>query len=711
MRVALVGCGKIAFWHVSALKHAPGVDIVAVCDRNKDLAERIAVLAGGASVYTDFAELLRQERPGAVHVLTPPNTHAPLAIQAMEAGCHVMVEKPFALSTAEVDTMQTAAQRHGVRLCAVHNYLYKPSIARARELVASGAIGDVVHVDGFYGLSGEGGSYAGAGGRTHWAFQLPGGAFTNFLPHLLYLQLAFLKHVDAVAGVTLGYPPKPAGAAATEMTVLLQGERAAGTMTFSMRTSPYAKFVDIYGTKGIVHADLVREVCTVHKNWQLPRMLTKVLYNLEDSVQLTTGTIANTFGVLSGSLKNMPGLHVLVHEFYESIRTNSTPPIDAEDSRHLVEVMEKVWDRTRELEQPAPAPTAPQAPQEPQTDAERRVAAAGIPDKVLVTGATGFLGHRLVAALARCGVEVVALVRDPGQASPELAQQATLIAGDLRDRAALETAMQGVSVVFHCAAVTTNNLPWNVHYETNVSGSEHVFAAALKAGVRQVIHVSSVVVYGVHQARSNGRITEDTPYVQNSDRWAYYLRSKLEADRLAFRYAHEHNLPVTVIRPGILYGPGGGRAPGRGLGQVGPLRLMVDGGNNHLPYTYVDNTIDCMLLAAITPEAIGQAYNVVDEPQLRLHDVASKSMAITGEHANMVPVPSALLTGAASYFEAKQKRANSDIPPKLSNYVVHSIKRDVVYDTGKARRELGWTPVVTLEEGMRRTHQANEGAG
>jgi nucleoside-diphosphate-sugar epimerase len=77
----------------------------------------------------------------------------------------------------------------------------------------------------------------------------------------------------------------------------------------------------------------------------------------------------------------------------------------------------------------------------------------------------------------------------------------------------------------------------------------------------------------------------------------------------------------------------------------------------------------------------------------------------------MVPVPSALLTGAASYFEAKQKRANSDIPPKLSNYVVHSIKRDVVYDTGKARRELDWTPAVTLEEGMRRTHQAAEDAG
>src|SRR5690606_6070880 len=138
--------------------------------------------------------------------------------------------------------------------------------------------------------SGEGGSFGGGeGGGGHWAARLPGGAFTNFLPHLIYLQREFLGEVDAVSGVAVNHghgrdePP-------TELVVLLEGRRGTGTMTFSVLAKPYAKFVDIYGTQGIVHADLVREVCTIRRQRNLPRLLMKALYNAEESAQLLTGT-------------------------------------------------------------------------------------------------------------------------------------------------------------------------------------------------------------------------------------------------------------------------------------------------------------------------------------------------------------------------------------------------------------------------------------
>jgi predicted dehydrogenase len=332
VRIALVGCGQISRAHIGAIQEVEGLEICAVCDRDRDRTRKAADLAGGAQEYSDLGELLREERPDAVHILTPPTTHSDLAIQAMEAGCHVLVEKPMAVSLEQADSMIAAARDNQVKLCTNHNYLFKPSVVKARQLVEGGAIGDVVHVHSYYGLSGEARAYTDTAGRAHWAQRLPGGAFTNFSPHLIYLQLAFLREVDSVAGVTLVHG-NGAGKPATEMDALLQGSGASGVMTISIRAKPYAKFVDIYGTKGIVHADLVREVCTIHKNRSVPRMVSKVLYNLEDSVQLATGTAANTVKVVLGRMKNMPGLQVLVREFYASIEDGRDPPVPGEEGR------------------------------------------------------------------------------------------------------------------------------------------------------------------------------------------------------------------------------------------------------------------------------------------------------------------------------------------------------------------------------------------
>src|SRR5687768_460660 len=103
MRAALIGCGTIATMHVSALQRA-GVDLVAVCDRDQQRAGQIAALAPGVRVFGDADTLLAEVQPDVVHILTPPSSHAPLAIKAAEAGTHALIEKPVALSTPEADT-------------------------------------------------------------------------------------------------------------------------------------------------------------------------------------------------------------------------------------------------------------------------------------------------------------------------------------------------------------------------------------------------------------------------------------------------------------------------------------------------------------------------------------------------------------------------------------------------------------------------------
>src|SRR5690349_13933191 len=116
MRVAIVGCGQFSRMHVCAVQEVKGLEIVAVCDQDQWRAKEVAGLTRGAQAYGDLTALLQQEHPDVVHVLTPPRTHASLAIQAMQAGCHVLVEKPMALSTGEADGMIAAARENGVKL-------------------------------------------------------------------------------------------------------------------------------------------------------------------------------------------------------------------------------------------------------------------------------------------------------------------------------------------------------------------------------------------------------------------------------------------------------------------------------------------------------------------------------------------------------------------------------------------------------------------
>jgi predicted dehydrogenase len=517
VRAAVVGCGQIAGTHVSALNLLPGVEIAAFVDRDEQRARELAAGAPGASVFGDLDEMLRLARPDAVHVLTPPRTHAEIAIAAANAGCHVLVEKPMALGVAEAERMIAAADANGVTLSTSHNYLFKPSVEAARRLVEAGEIGDVIDVEVFYGVAGERSSYAGNATGSHWAWRLPGGVFTNFLPHVIYLELAFLGAIDTIHGVNLGTAPGEDGMP-TELTSLVSGEGRSGRMTVSLRTRPYVKFVDVYGTRGILRADLVREVCTIHRDRRLPGMVAKVAFSAEHAAQILAGTFRSSANVALGRWQRMHDLHLLVRDFYESIEQGRPPRVTGRDGLDMAAVLEELWERYPALGE-TPRRTPP-----PLSSVARRAGEAGtLPKRALITGATGFLGSRLAEVLLQGGTEVVALTRDRTRVSFDLEQDARIVVGTLTDEQVLADALDGVDAVFHCAAVTTNAASWETHAEANVEGTAALLRAAAAAGVSRFVHVSSVIVYGL--VPPDGRAAKESDAYGTPDVWDNYMRS------------------------------------------------------------------------------------------------------------------------------------------------------------------------------------------
>jgi predicted dehydrogenase/nucleoside-diphosphate-sugar epimerase len=701
MRVAIVGCGKISTAHIMALRQIEGLEICALCDTNEYRAKDLTEIAGTNAIYPDFGALLENEAPDVAHILTPPATHSELAIQGLEARSHILVEKPMALSVEDSDAMIEAAHKNERKLCVNHNYLFKPSIQRARDLIKAGAIGEVIYINSYYGLAGEGGAYGGKAG-SHWAWKLPGGIFTNFIPHLIYLHQEMQGSINSIGGVSLSR--LHADAPISELVVLLQGDNSSGVMGISMQTRPYAKFVDIYGTNGIIHADLVREVCTTNRVWGLPRMLSKVVFNVEDSVQLAAGTLRNSFEVALGRLPNMPGMHILLDRFYRSILSgDEDPPVSGEAGRDVVQVMQMIWEKSGGFSIAVTSKPPRKADPQPKTKVETEIASKRLlSHKVLVTGASGYLGGYLASALGRVGAEVTSLVRDPNAVSTELESNSRIVYGDLRDQSAIEAAMDGADLVFHCAAITTNKIPWRLHEEVNISGSELIFRQALKANVRRLIHVSSVMIYGMRPLPSKVPFVESDPYPQRPDKWAYYMRSKIEAEKRAMEYWESEHLPIAIMRLGILYGPEGGPLPATPLVRFGGLGITIGLGRNFMPYTYMDNAIDALLLAALSPEAEGQAFNIVDEPPITRRKALVDISRLSGERIFLLPVPALLFSGMASFLEVQRAIQGAEKPPAISRHLIRGACRNIRYDTLKARRHLCWQPEVPFEEGVRR---------
>jgi len=346
MKVGIVGGGQIATVHIPYVRSYPGADVVGLCDTNLERAKETAARFAIANTYRTLAELLERERPDVVHVVTPPQTHASLGIQAMEAGCHVFIEKPMAVDLEEAEAMDATARRRGVKLCVDHNHLFDPAFVQARGLLAQGVIGELVSVETFEGFSlgTPDNPYVQPGSADHWVHQLPGGIFQNLAPHPVYLMLAFLdppKTMHAVAQKTGRVPTS----FADELRVLVQSDNALGCFMVSLSIQPFMKYVHLYGTEGTVRVNLSTNSLTLARNRDLPRALARGMLGVDEAAQLVKGTAANAYQVARGRLRPYPGMGVLISEFYRSIADGRPAPVDGEAGREVVRVLDTVWEQ------------------------------------------------------------------------------------------------------------------------------------------------------------------------------------------------------------------------------------------------------------------------------------------------------------------------------------------------------------------------------
>jgi predicted dehydrogenase len=331
LKIALVGCGKAAEQHISEIRKLKTASLVAVCDVERLMAEQLAVRFGIANWYVDFDEMLSRERPDVVHIATPPQSHLDLAIRAVDAGCHLLVEKPLALNYEETAQIISYVEQHARKLTVGYTYYFDPVARMLRCLIAEGVVGEPVHLESFlgYNLNGPFGGVV-VSDPNHWVHQLPGKIIHNVLDHLLNKIVEFTDGsplVQAYAWEGTEMPGRNETELPDELRALLIGERVSAYVTFSARTRPIKHFLNFYGTRSAAHLDFDTSTITLDSGSALPGVLGRLASPFSEGWQHVREGGRNALRFARSQYHMFAGLNYLLSAFYESITDDLPAPI------------------------------------------------------------------------------------------------------------------------------------------------------------------------------------------------------------------------------------------------------------------------------------------------------------------------------------------------------------------------------------------------
>ncbi|MBN2186599.1 MAG: Gfo/Idh/MocA family oxidoreductase [Dehalococcoidia bacterium] len=337
LKGGIVGCGGAAsIYHMPAFRNLKGIRIVAACDRREQAALETARRFGIPRTYGDISQMLEREKLNFVDICSPPQTHFQVCMEAMEAGLHVLVEKPMAFSVSEADKMVSVSRKNEVKLCVIHNLLFTPVVQKAKHLVDSGAIGDLTGVEVKILSRGDGAISK----EEHWCHCLPGGIFGEFAPHALYLASAFLGTINSARAIAMKHSSFP-WVIADELKVMLEAENGLGAFTISCNSPRPSLTMDIFGTKRVLHLNNFAMTLIQHESgsYRIPDLL---FDELKSGLRLTTGAVSSMLRVASSRRWYEIGHRVLIRKFLESVTGNMDPPVTGEDGRETLRILEDI---------------------------------------------------------------------------------------------------------------------------------------------------------------------------------------------------------------------------------------------------------------------------------------------------------------------------------------------------------------------------------
>jgi predicted dehydrogenase len=367
LKVAIVGCGKIADSHASQILRIQGCEIVGVCDREPLMARQLQERFPINAWYGRLGDLLSETKPDVVHITTPPASHFDLAKQCLEAGCHVYVEKPFTLYAGEARRLISLAQRNGRYLTVGHDDQFRPAARRMRALIQMGYLGDgPLHMESYYGYELAQTGYAGAllGDKQHWVRKLPGKLVQNVISHGIARIAEFLK-TDSPQIMVCGFSsPFLRSKGETEIidelrVIISEEQRVTAYFTFSSQIRPSLHQFCVYGSKNGLMLNQDQETLLRLRGAKLKSYAEPFFAPVIIAKQQLGNALTNMRLFLARDFHMKSGMKYLIESFYRAITEGAPLPISYREILLTANIMDGIFVQLNANHKPVePSPLA-----------------------------------------------------------------------------------------------------------------------------------------------------------------------------------------------------------------------------------------------------------------------------------------------------------------------------------------------------------------
>ena len=356
LRVAIIGCGKIADSHAEQIQRIPDCRIVAVCDREELMAKQLFERFPIDQYFSDVHELLEKTQPDVVHITTPPQSHFELAKLCLQQNRHVYLEKPFTLNTEDAQTLIAMAEEKDLRITAGHDDQFRHAARRMRQAVANGYLGGApVHMESYYCYDlRQSGGYVAAllGDKRHWVRQLPGGLLHNIISHGI-ARIAEFLHSDAPNVVAHGFVSpflRELGEEEIidELRVIINDEnRTTAYFTFSSQMQPSLHQFRIYGPRNGLVLDQDNETLVLLRGRRYKSYAEHFVPPFVFAKQYLGNILRNGRTFLARDFQMKSGMKYLIESFYRSIVDRTPPPIPYRQIILTAWLMDRIFEQLR----------------------------------------------------------------------------------------------------------------------------------------------------------------------------------------------------------------------------------------------------------------------------------------------------------------------------------------------------------------------------
>ncbi len=351
LRVAIVGCGKIADSHASQIQRIKGSEIVGVCDREPLMARQLYERFPVKRWFSDLTELLTDAKPDVVHITTPPESHFDIAKFCLERGCHVYVEKPFTLCEDDARKLIALANERELKVTVGHDDQFSHVARRMRTVVQTGFLGSgPVHMESYFCYELGGTAYAGAllGDKKHWVRRLPGKLLQNIISHGIARIAEFLTSESPRVMASGFVSPFLRSIGETEIidelrVIICDEERTTAYFTFSSQMRPSLHQFRIYGAKNGLVLDQDQETLIKLRGTRFTSYAEKFIPPVTVAEQYLGNLMTNTRTFLARNFHMKSGMKYLIESFHRSVVEGTPVPIPYREILLTARIMDAIF--------------------------------------------------------------------------------------------------------------------------------------------------------------------------------------------------------------------------------------------------------------------------------------------------------------------------------------------------------------------------------